>query len=470
MQHAECNSEAPRLHWTVAAAAWLLGAALLVYYVGSFGVNVPIADDWDHIKTSIDWNDNGITAVSLLALHNEHRLAVPRLVTHATLVLSAGDYRAILLLNAGIALVSLAIILKAIARLPLSRWELAAASIAVSVLFTSWCQWQNWLWAFQTPWFLLPLLVVAAAAAVAWSRSAWTAAAIMAAAAILAPMIMVNGIFVGWALLPALALRVRHEPATRAWPALAAGAFCATATTAWTLLAGSGLAGARADVSAGWLDNSMDALRLLITVLGAPLDPAGSFHGKSMLAAIAGALSLAAGSVAAIASWRGLPRDRTSLLGVAYALMIFGVGSVGAVVMGRTQLLSSDPIQSRYQTLAIAWHVGVLLCYAWLASNRRSHAWRVLLMAISAVFIAVTVSALPLFRIHGTNMRTALEGHQLIYREARDPGRIDALRSISRHYGPDEILRRLDGMRRAGFLHPDYAPDGQADGPLPKAP
>jgi hypothetical protein len=54
------------------SASFFGGVFLLVFYVGEFGVNVPINDDWDHVETSLLWIEKGISAGSLFALHNEH--------------------------------------------------------------------------------------------------------------------------------------------------------------------------------------------------------------------------------------------------------------------------------------------------------------------------------------------------------------------------------------------------------------
>lgn len=181
----------------IATAAWILGAAPLLFWVNAFGVNVPIADDWDHVRTSVAWHDRGIDAASLFAPHNEHCLAIPRLVNHALLKGTGGNYRAILFFNASLASASLAILLAFASRLPLPPAAFAGFGAAVALLWTGWSQWQNWIWAFQTPWFLLPLILVMAAVAIAWARSAWLAVAATALAAVLGPLCMANGLFVG---------------------------------------------------------------------------------------------------------------------------------------------------------------------------------------------------------------------------------------------------------------------------------
>jgi hypothetical protein len=442
----------------IAPGVVLSAAALVLFWVASFGVNVPIADDWDHVTTSIRWHDRGMDAASLFAMHNEHCLAIPRLLNHAMLMAGGGNYRLLLFGNAalGIAVAATVVLL-------LQRWSLPPLTFTLlagagAVLLTSWCQWQNWLWAFQTPWFLLPLILVMATAVIARVGSVWLAVAAAALAALLGPFCMANGLVVGLAVLPALGLRLADEPRGCRWrPAVVAVVVVVVAT-------GMGLAlltrsrGPATGGLAALLGSPAEAARLLCVVLGSPLDPGGVFHGRNTRAALAGGLSLAVGLAAAGAILRTGRTPAARELGTGLALMIYGLASTAAVVLGRLSLLARDPVESRYQSLAIAWHVGLLLACGWLAAERGGRAWRIVVAVASIVCLGTTLTAMPLLLAHGGNMRRALETHQAIYREARAPGGREKLADIARHYGADGILARLDGMRRAGILHPDYAP------------
>jgi len=445
----------------IAAAAASVGGAMLLLWVNAFGVNVPIADDWDHVKTSVTWHDDGIRAATLFRPHNEHCLAIPRLANHALLEATGGNYRALLFFNASLAIASLAILLVFASRWPLPPAVFATFAAAVSLLWTGWSQWQNWIWAFQTPWFLLPLVIVAAAVVVARTASAGAAVAATAVAAWLGPFCMANGLFVGWAVLPGLVLALAEMPRDRRWRWLAAAIVAVVAATA---VGGLILARSRGPDARGLsavLASPLEAVRLCLAVLGSPLDPRGAFHGQKLASTVAGGLSLGAG-LAAVASAARLGRAMPSKdYGPGFALMLYGLVSVAAVVVGRLSMLATDPVESRYHTFAVAWHVGVLLTLARLAVDReggQGRARRIALVAASIACIAPTLIGMKLFYRHGVNMRAALEGHQAIYRAARDPGGREKLQEIARHYGADGILDRLDGMRRAGILHADYAP------------
>ncbi len=204
--------EASMIRRLIAAAASLFGATAVLCWVAWFGVNVPVADDWDLVQTSLLWHDKGIDATSLLTPHNEHCIAIPRLAAYTVLKATGGNYRAVLFLNAALGIGSLVAVLIFASRWPLPPAIFAVMAGAGAALLSAWCQWQNWIWAFQMPWFLLPLILVTAALVVARTTSVRLAVVATGMATLLAPLCMASGMFVGWALLPALALRLSAEP------------------------------------------------------------------------------------------------------------------------------------------------------------------------------------------------------------------------------------------------------------------
>ena len=447
----------------LAAAAWAIGTSLIVGYVAAFGVNVPINDDWDQVTVSLRWSERGLTAESVLSPHNEHCLAVPRLISHAILVASGGNYRALLFVNALIAASALAVALAFASRWRVPLSTCAVLGFGVAALMSGWCQWQNWLWAFQTPWFLLPFLLVVAAAVVARVRSVSVAVTATVVATMTGPLCMANGTLIGWALLPGLALRLVDEPRGirgRALTIAALACIAATSFGVWGIMRSS-------SPSAGDLSSLMTSplqgMELLLAVLGSPLDPRGSFAGQKSLATIAGGCSLLLGCVAAVGALRRFRTVSLRDLGPGFALMTYGIASVAAVIGGRSGMLMAGPVESRYSTFAVAWQLGVLMTFGWLMANgtgKRLRIWCALTMVASAIGIGATASGIGLFLAHGNNMRRALEAHQAIYRSALEPGGRERLEAISSHYGAQGILERISGMRRAGILHPDYAPSG----------
>ena len=144
-------------------ASLATGILLFFFFVQTLGVNVQVNDDWDHLKTSLSWKEDGVDFKSLFALHNEHCLALPRIWNHLLLVSTGGDFKAVLLANASLAALLLGLVLKFVRdwKLPILLFLLLNLSFAIGI--SSWCQWQNFLWAFQAPFFMMPLFLAAAA-------------------------------------------------------------------------------------------------------------------------------------------------------------------------------------------------------------------------------------------------------------------------------------------------------------------
>ena len=446
----------------IAAAATAIAAGMVLSYVLAFGVDVPINDDWDLLETSLAWHEQGIDLKRLVAPHNEHCLAISRLSTHTILSATGGNFRTVLAFNALLTVAAVGVLAWFVRRWPLAVGPRVALLAAIAVFITSWCQWQNWLWSFQTPWFLLPLLVTLGSVAVTRLASPLAAAAVAGGVAIIAIFCQANGLLVSLALVPAVALRLRTEPRREA--AVAGAVYAALAVLALgfgiaMLGTGPGGAGGAAQVLAA----PLEAFRCLLAVLGSPLDPEGTFAGRQTAAVVCGGISLVLGSTAVFVGLLQAPA-RARELGPAVALMAYGFGSVAAVVLGRMTMIAASGIESRYQTLAISWHVGTLLACGWLATSRTdagstkpaaawaSHRWQGATIAASTACLVVTLLATPVFLAHGRNMHAALEGQREIYARANLPGGREALEKISAHYGPARLAENLDRMEQAGLL------------------
>jgi hypothetical protein len=429
-------------------------------YIAAFGVNVPINDDWDQVAVSVHWCLQGFDTASLLAPHNEHCLAIPRILSHAILALSQGNYRQLLLVNGMIAVVVLAALLIFVSRWRMPLYAFIPMVLAIAALMSGWCQWQNWLWAFQMPWFLLPLMLIACATLVARARSAWVAVTMVAATALLGPLCMANGVFMGWALLPALWMRIAGEPRQTRWQPIAVTCASCLAATIFGLAIVSRSRTQHPAELAQALASPLQAARTCLAIIGGPLDPQGSFHGDRLIATIAGGIALTLGCLAATAGLLARRSPDARELGPGFALMTYGLLSICSVVAGRLDLLANGPVESRYLTLSSVWSVGVLLTCGWLSRGLSSwvRTWRSVTIGASVMCILTVAASTGLFLQHGKNMRLALEGHQLIYRSALAPGAKEQLQAISRHYGAQGVLTRIEGMRTAGILHQDYAP------------
>lgn len=439
----------------------MAGILLIFFFVQTFGVNVPVNDDWDHINTSLSWKANGIDLPSLFALHNEHCLAVPRIWNHLLLAATSGDFKAVLLANAALAALLLVLVLSYVRNweLPLPVFLLLNISMALGI--SSWCQWQNFLWAFQTPYFMLPLFL--ASAGIVLTRYGDDRLAVPFAMSVvwLSVFTNSNGIFVGWALVPAVFAAGRAG----AWrKAYALNLLIATGVAAWLISSSksSSLGGL-----GGILERPVDVLFAGLALLGSPFVPALVFSGKNGLAAIAGMFILVCVCLLT-AVFRSLPsRNRVANAGPGLALGLYSILSVSAVVYGRSELLLTTPIESRYQSFALIGIIGLILSGGALATRPHGRP-RLVAMAVAslaALGLSVgTAASMPLLLAHGKNMRTALAAHQEILRNAGNPVWESKLADITRQRSPDRQLavdrlkQHLWRMEKSGLLHNDLLP------------
>jgi hypothetical protein len=396
----------------------------------------------------------------LFALHNEHCVALPRIWNHLVLVATGGNYKALLFLNAGMGFALLALLVWHVRdwNLPLPIFLVLNLGLALAV--SSWAQWQNLLWGFQAPFFMLPLFLAAAAILLARCRNDAAAFSVANGVVWLAVFTNGNGIFVGWALLPCVLLR---RSAGAVWRNMYfANLALATAVAGW-LLSSRPLSGGIEKI----LARPFEAMLAGLSVLGSPFVPAEVFFGKNQLAALIGFLSLGFGLFLVVAFRAALGSRRSVGAGPGIALAAYGLLSVAAVVYGRSDLLLTAPIESRYQSFALWWVVGLILCSTSISSGSTGR-WRVAttaLTSLAAVGLSLGIlAAMPLFLAHGKNMRSALTDHQEILRNAWTPGRegelgkITAWRAAPGQEDPERLRNTLARMREAGILHADLQP------------
>lgn len=446
------------LRSAIRLASLTAGVFLIFFFVQTFGVNVPVNDDWNHLNTSLAWKANGPDAQTLFALHNEHCLAVPRIWNHLLLVSTRGDFKAVLLANAALAALLLGLVLKFVRNwnLPLPVFLLLNLSLALGI--SSWCQWQNFLWAFQTPYFMLPLFLAAAAIVLARCRTDLLAIPFAMGVAWLSIFTISNGVFVGWALLPAVFAGGR----TRAWrTAYSLNLLIATGVAAWLI---SGSKGPSLGGLGSILEHPLDVLFAGLSVLGSPLFPALTFLGENGAAAVGGIFVLA-GAGLLVFVFRSMPAGgRTAETGPGLALGLYGFLSVAAVVYGRSELLLSAPIESRYQSFALIGIIGLILAAGAFSTMALGRVRLVPMAVASLAAIGLstgTVLSMPLLLAHGKNMQNALVSHQEILRNADSPqweprlAEILGQRAPKREAGIERLKSELKLMRETGLLHPD---------------
>jgi hypothetical protein len=132
---------------------WGLALAFALGLVACFGHNTPFNDDF----AIIPWwtGEHPITLSWLWEPHNEHRIALPKLVLLALARISGGDFRAGMYFNV-LALGGLALALVVVAKKLRGRLKFTDAVLPLACLH--WGHYDNFLWCFQVG-FVVPVVL-----------------------------------------------------------------------------------------------------------------------------------------------------------------------------------------------------------------------------------------------------------------------------------------------------------------------
>ena len=151
------------LKWT----AVLLPGILLANIVWLFGVNTVFMDDFEPIadfiniinNRKIDWN-------ALLALHNEHRIVIPRIITHVIAYFTHYNTKFLMMFSVLLLIWGYLIFIRYTVQKKIKEFSLKDilyASVIGCCLF-SLKQYENLLWGFQIAWFLIEFCVISGCA------------------------------------------------------------------------------------------------------------------------------------------------------------------------------------------------------------------------------------------------------------------------------------------------------------------
>ena len=161
--------------------AGLIPAILLVICVSKYAVNVPYGDEWLIIPLIEKWQNHQLTFADIFQQHNEHRIAIPKLIYLAFAQLTHWNLQAEMFFSIALCIgtsVGLYLLLQRTVRLP--RTQVLLLWIVCNALIFSPTQAENWLWGFQLQVFIPNLCLVAALVAVSaepGSLTRWTLAA-----------------------------------------------------------------------------------------------------------------------------------------------------------------------------------------------------------------------------------------------------------------------------------------------------
>jgi hypothetical protein len=345
-------------------------AFLTLAFVNSFGVNLPVVDDWDFAETLVRFKEHSLTLKDLWAQHNEHRILFPRMLMLAMANFTHWNLRAEMFLSVLLASISV-VLLALLIHKSFGGWNKYSVALAAigSALFFSLSQWQNWLWGFQIAWFLPPLCLLGTLLAQR-SGLAWLGRLVISLLLMfISTFSMANGMICWVVTLPAIARALKAEslrPKRMAW-VIWAVAFVSTMAAYFygynhpshhpSLVLALQHPGANVRFFLTWLGSAVGSFLV---------SPYSEFHlpvstlmilGAGALVFLGVSLTLLGACSCEACSWERLD--------VPLALIGFSVVSGLVITLGRSGLGHEMALESRYITYSSLFFVGL----SWLAAD-----------------------------------------------------------------------------------------------------
>ncbi|HEY9671044.1 MAG TPA: hypothetical protein V6D11_06345 [Waterburya sp.] len=144
---------------------YLIPILLVLWFVASFSVNVPIGDEWALVTILEKAYTGQATFNDFFAQHNEHRLLFPKIIFITLAFISKWNIEYEQYFSIFLASVTFGLIYKLSSEQVGNQgqdiyWHLA--NILTCMLIFSLVQHENWLWGFQLSWFLINVCVIVA--------------------------------------------------------------------------------------------------------------------------------------------------------------------------------------------------------------------------------------------------------------------------------------------------------------------
>lgn len=415
-------------------AAPLLALALVLL----FGVDVPHRDAWDSPGLGLLRSlDGSLDPAYFWAQHNEARPLVPRLIFHFS-ALALGWHPKLFMLLSWAALSAAWLLL----------WRAGRFGNRETLLLSAWLlapiQFANLLWGFQLI-QVLPIFFVSAAALIAARGDSWPRTLACAALCALASFSNSNGLLSWLVACPAIFCWLRGEKPSR--PRLLL--FLALAALTGALYARGYQRPLHSPGLLAGLTHPWSASLTVLDGLG------GALWSFSKDAALTPAFGLAALALASLALKRALGgfsesedrADRVAALGPWLALLVFALGSLALMGLGRAGLGAAPGRAGRYASLA------VLVLAASLSLLSARSRWR-LRVAIPVLLLTLLVWGRGLDRL--PRLRRARLQDRLTLRLSEQIPHNPLLGRL--HQSAATLAERCRRLRAAGLL--DDAPIG----------
>lgn len=142
--------------------SYLIPIALLLWFFSSFSVNVPLADQWTLVDLFRRVAEGQANLGDFFSQNFEHRMLFPRIIFTILAFFSKWNVKVEQLFSIALAIISFYALYR-IAHIQASnKFLFHISNIAMSMLFFSLVQFNNWLWGFQLCWYLINACVILA--------------------------------------------------------------------------------------------------------------------------------------------------------------------------------------------------------------------------------------------------------------------------------------------------------------------
>jgi hypothetical protein len=143
---------------------YVIPVALLLWFVASFSVNVPVHDQWRLVNLFEKIAGGNVNFGDFWALHSNHRIVFPKIIISALAFSSQWNINYELILSLIFAIITFALIYKLSANQVRNGRDglFHLTNILTGFWLFSLVQHENWLWGFQLAWFLVNLCVMMA--------------------------------------------------------------------------------------------------------------------------------------------------------------------------------------------------------------------------------------------------------------------------------------------------------------------
>lgn len=393
----ECGSS-PRTRQRRALLIALCTSAIpvlyLAYFIYSFGSAIPVNDQWDVAPFIVSASEGHLNLRQLFQFHNEHLIAIPRLLFAGLALLFTWDNRA----ECWLTFVFVATTFGLLCRVVLKGSERAEGAglvtlVVAAVFLFATTQWQNWLWGFQLAWPIPVLVLTAVIPSLHRSRGSIVAAGSIIGATIVAALSMGSGFMVPLILFVILVVRYLHNRDQRIVPGMILCG-CLTALSVGFLLANR--PGRSGPIHLGM--NSFQGIAILLAnpFFDCTRSGPGSLGLFFLFASIVSVVLIA---LFLCFSVRGYQTDgfEIPLFSTGFALASWGVLSVTTIALARGQLGFEGLAQSRYISYAVLLPVGLLLMAVALLQGGESRAGGIRLCR-AWIFLAMGLAAVSLCR------------------------------------------------------------------------